>query len=289
MALPDRQGVGGVGDAYRALEAWDGGAEAKAYEAQQPARRGDWRCSAPAIPGIRPARRRALKPSTIAIDGPAASGKSTVGELLAQRLGYLTLDTGVMYRAVTWVALTRGIPIDDEHAVTALAESLHIDVLPATVDDGRQCTVTVDGQDVSWEVRSAPVDANVSVVSAYPGVRREMVRQQQRVAAGGRVVMIGRDIGTVVMPDADLKVYLDATVDERARRRWGEKCDRGEIVDYGAVLASMRRRDDIDSHREVSPLQAAADAVIVDTTDLGIEAVLDVLVNLVKECGCPRA
>jgi cytidylate kinase len=212
-----------------------------------------------------------------------------VGELLAERLGYLTLDTGVMYRAVTWVALARGIPVDDEGAVTALAESAHIDVLPATVDDGRTCTVTVDGQDVSWEVRSAPVDANVSLVSAYPGVRREMVRQQQRVAAGGRVVMIGRDIGTVVMPDADLKVYLDATVDERARRRWCEKRGRGENADFGAVLDSMRRRDEIDSHREVSPLQAAADAVIVDTTDLGIDAVLDVLVNLVKEHGCPPA
>jgi cytidylate kinase len=147
----------------------------------------------------------------------------------------------------------------------------------------------VDGRDVTWGVRSTAVDANVSVVSAYPGVRREMVRQQQRVATGGRVVMVGRDIGTVVMPEADLKVYLDATVDERARRRWCEKRERGEDADYGVVLASMRRRDEIDSHREVSPLQAAADAVIVDTTDLGIEAVLDVLVSLVKERGCPRA
>jgi cytidylate kinase len=212
-----------------------------------------------------------------------------VGELLARRLGYLTLDTGVMYRAVTWAALTSGIPVDDEAAVTALAESLHIDVLPAAVNDGRQCTVMVDGQDTSWEVRSAAVDANVSIVSAFPGVRREMVRQQQRVAAGGRVVMVGRDIGTVVMPEADLKIYLDATVDERALRRWREKRARGESADYSAVLASMRRRDEIDSHREVSPLQAAADAVIVDTTDLGIEAVLDVLTNLVKERGCPRA
>ncbi len=221
------------------------------------------------------------EPSTIAIDGPAASGKSTVGEWLARRLGYLYFDTGVMYRAVTWVALERGVLVGGEAAVTALAERLRIDVTPPTTDDGRQYTVLADGVDVTWAIRTPEVDANVSPVSAYPGVRRALVAQQRRVAAGGRVVMVGRDIGTVVLPNADLKLYLDASVEDRARRRWREVLARGERADYEAVLDSMRRRDEIDSNREVSPLRAAADAVIVDTTDLGIEEVLSEVERLI--------
>jgi cytidylate kinase len=225
--------------------------------------------------------------STIAIDGPAASGKSTVGELLARRLGYLYFDTGVMYRAVTWAALDRGIPIEDEAAVVALAGKLHIDVSPPTADDGRQYTVLADGVDITWEIRTPAVNADVSPISAYPGVRREMVRQQRRVAQGGRVVMVGRDIGTVVLPDADLKVYLDASVEERARRRWEEERARGENSDYDAVLASMRRRDQIDSNREASPLRAAEDAVVLDTTALDIEGVMVEVMRLIEEQKCP--
>jgi cytidylate kinase len=168
-----------------------------------------------------------LKPCTIAIDGPASAGKSTIGELLARRLDYLYFDTGLMYRAVTWAALARDIPIDDEAAVTALAERLRIDVIPPTVDDGRQCTVLADGVDVTWAVRTPEVDANVSPVSAYPGVRRALVVQQRRVAAAGPVVMVGRDIGTVVLPDADLKLYLDATVEEgggTTATGWSHRC-----------------------------------------------------------------
>jgi cytidylate kinase len=221
--------------------------------------------------------------STIAIDGPAASGKSTVGELLAQRLGYLYFDTGVMYRAVTWAALDRGIPIGDEAAVAALAGELHIGVAPPTADDGRQYTVLADGVDITWKIRTPAVNASVSPVSAYPGVRREMVRQQRRVAQGGRVVMVGRDIGTVVLPGADLKIYLDASVEERARRRWVEEQARGENSDYEAVLASMRRRDEIDSNREASPLRAAEDAVVLDTTALDIDGVMAEVTRLVEE------
>jgi cytidylate kinase len=224
-----------------------------------------------------------LKISTIAIDGPAASGKSTVGELLARRLGYLYFDTGVMYRAVTWAALDRGIPIEDEAAVTALAEVLHIDVTPSTADDGRQYTVLADGVDITWEIRTPEVNAAVSPVSAYPGVRKEMVRQQRRVAKCGRVVMVGRDIGTVVLPDADLKIYLDASVEERARRRWQEELARGDESDYEAVLASMRRRDEIDSNRDVSPLRAAEDAMVLDSTALTIEEVTTAVERLIEE------
>jgi cytidylate kinase len=230
-----------------------------------------------------------LKPTTIAIDGPAASGKSTIGEALARWLGYLYFDTGVMYRAVTRAALARGVPIADEAAVTALAEHLRIDVTPPTADDGRQYTVLADGQDVTWAIRAPEVDGNVSPVSAYAGVRRALVPQQRRIAAGGRVVMVGRDIGTVVLPEADLKVYLDATVEERARRRWLEIQARGEKADYQVVLVSMRRRDGIDSNRRVSPLRPAEDAVVVDTTGLSIEEVLARVERLIEERECPRA
>ena len=229
------------------------------------------------------------KPATIAIDGPAASGKSTVGELLARSLGYLYFDTGVMYRAVTWAALSRNISTGDEAAVTELAERLRIDVTPPTVGDGRQYTVLADGVDITWDIRTPEVNADVSQVSTYPGVRRAMVVQQRRVAVKGPVVMVGRDIGTVVLPDADLKFYLDASVEERARRRWQEERARGEETDYEPVLASMRRRDDIDSHRKVSPLRVAADAVVLDTTGLSIDEVFAETQRLLKEQRCPLA
>ncbi|MGQ9467156.1 MAG: (d)CMP kinase [Anaerolineae bacterium] len=223
-----------------------------------------------------------MLPSTITIDGPVASGKSTVGHLLAQRLGYLYLDTGAMYRAVTWMMLSRGIPEEDEAAATALAESLRIDVRPPTADDGRQYTVLADGEDVTWEVRRPEVDAHVSIVSAYPGVRRAMVAQQRRIAAAGRVVMVGRDIGSVVLPNADLKLYLDASPQERARRRWLERRARGESVPYEEVLAMILRRDEIDSHRAVSPLRVPDGAVVIDTTDLTVEEVLARVLQLLE-------
>lgn len=223
-----------------------------------------------------------MLPSTITIDGPVASGKSTVGHLLARRLGYLYLDTGAMYRAVTWMMLSRGIPVEDEAAATALAESLRIDVLPPTADDGRQYTVLADGEDVTWEVRRPEVDAHVSIVSAYPGVRRAMVAQQRRIAAAGRVVMVGRDIGSVVLPNADLKLYLDASPQERARRRWLERQARGESVTYEEVLAMMLRRDEIDRHRAVSPLRVPDGAVLIDTTGLTVEEVLVRLLQFVE-------
>lgn len=228
-----------------------------------------------------------MKPSTIAIDGPASSGKSTIAELLARRLDYLYFDTGVMYRAVTWAALDRGIPIEDELAVTALAQKLGVQVTPPTLNDGRQYTVLADGADVTWGIRAPEVNGNVSTVSAYPGVRRALVRQQRRVAAQGPVVMVGRDIGTVVLPEADLKIYLDASVEERARRRWREERARGEEADYEMVLASMRRRDEIDSNRKASPLRVAEGAAVLDTTSLSITEVLAEAERLVEGRGCP--
>ncbi|TKJ29841.1 MAG: cytidylate kinase [Chloroflexi bacterium B3_Chlor] len=223
------------------------------------------------------------RPSTIAIDGPAAAGKSTIGGLLAERLGYLYLDTGAMYRAVTWVALERGVDIGDEQAVTALARIMRIAITRPTVDDGRQYTVLADGEDITWEIRRPEVDSHVSRVSAYPGVREVLTEQQRSIARQGRVVMIGRDIGTVVIPDADLKVYLDASVEERARRRYLELLERGDEADYDDTLSAMKRRDRIDSDRAVAPLKAAEDAIRVNTDNLSIDEVLSVVEGIIED------
>lgn len=227
------------------------------------------------------------RPSIIAMDGPAASGKSTIGALLADCLGYVYFDTGVMYRAVTWAALARGVPIGDEAGVTALAECLVIDVVRPTVEDGRQYTVLADGQDVTWEIRQPEVDQGVSPVSAYPGVRTALTAQQRRIGHRGQIVMVGRDIGTVVLPDADLKIYLDGTLDERARRRYREILARGEAAEFEVVWASVRRRDQIDSGRALAPLRIADDAIVIDTTPLAVDQVLERVLALVN-CGGPR-
>lgn len=220
-------------------------------------------------------------PDIITIDGPSASGKSTLGNKLAQALGYLYFDTGVMYRAVTWLALKRGIDIGDEAAVTALAEQTRIDVLPPSVEDGRAYTVIVDGQDITWDIRSAQVEANVSPVSAYPGVRKALSIQQRRIGQRGRVVMVGRDIGTVILPNADLKIYLDASVEERARRRFEELRGRELPADYDDILQAMRRRDQIDSQRKVAPLRPAEDAFILCSDGFDADQVLERAKSLV--------
>lgn len=223
------------------------------------------------------------KPTTIAIDGPAAAGKSTVGCKLARKLDYLYLDTGVMYRAVTWAALRHGIDFLDETAVTALAQRLKIDILPSTTEDGRQNTILADGHDITWAIRNADIEAGVSAVSAYRGVRKALVAQQRRIAAQGQVVMVGRDIGTIVLPTAELKLFLDAQLKERAMRRHQELVHRGQMTSVDQVLAAMQQRDDIDSRREVSPLQPAADAVIINTSGLTIDQVMKVVEGLLCE------
>ncbi|MGB9299547.1 MAG: (d)CMP kinase [Anaerolineae bacterium] len=221
------------------------------------------------------------RPSTIAIDGPAASGKSTIGGLLSERLGYLYLDTGAMYRAVTWAALQKGLDVSDEEAISALARTLNIEIARPVGNDGRQYTVLADGEDVTWQIRDPEVDRHVSPVSAYAGVRKALTEQQRRVARQGSVVMVGRDIGTVVIPDADLKIYVDASPEVRARRRYLEILERGEEAEYESILHDMRRRDGIDSQRQVAPLRAAEDAVRVDTDNLSIAEVLRVVEELV--------
>jgi len=222
-----------------------------------------------------------LRQITIAIDGPAASGKSTVGARLAHRLGYLYFDTGVMYRAVTWAALDRGVAIDDEEAITRLAEELEIRVLRPTLDDGRQYTVLADGRDITWDIRSPEVNQGVSPVSAYLGVRRALTARQRAIGADGGVVMVGRDIGTVVLPEAEIKVYLDASLHERARRRHLEDLRRGKASDMAEVIRDLRRRDRIDSTRAAAPLRPADDAIILDSTNLTADQVVERIVALV--------
>ena len=214
-------------------------------------------------------------PAIIAIDGPAASGKSTLGRRLADALGYLFFDTGVMYRAVTWLALQGGLDVNNEAAVSALAKNSQIEVLPASKDDGRVCDVIVEGRDITWAVRDPDVDANVSLVSTYREVRRALSEQQRRIGLRGRVVMVGRDIGTVVLPEADLKIYLDASAHERAHRRYNEIRARGNEQEYDEILDQVHQRDRIDSTRDVAPLRAAQDAVIIDSDSLSADEVFE--------------
>lgn len=219
--------------------------------------------------------------STIAIDGPAASGKSTLAKKLASKLGYLYFDTGVMYRAVTLAALRHGVPVGAEEAVSDIAQKLDLDVRPPSVKDGRQYDVIMDGEDVTWEIRSPEVDRNVSQVSMYAGVRDAMTKLQREIGARGAVVMVGRDIGTVVLPDADLKIYLDASVEARARRRFEECVSRGESPEYDDILEGMRKRDRIDSTRELAPLRPASDATIINNTSLSVEQALEEVLELI--------
>ncbi|MCZ2127754.1 MAG: (d)CMP kinase [Anaerolineales bacterium] len=212
-------------------------------------------------------------PSIIALDGPAASGKSTVGRKLADALGYLFFDTGVMYRAVTWIALDEKINVNDEVAVTRIVQTTDIDIRPPSQNDGRACDLLVGERDITWDVRSSAVDANVSAVSAYVGVRAALTEQQRRIGLRGKVVMVGRDIGTVVLPEADLKIYMDASAEERARRRYKETVARGAEADYDEILKKMIERDRIDSTRAVAPLRPADDALILDTDSLTEEQV----------------
>lgn len=208
------------------------------------------------------------KPSTIAIDGPAASGKSTLAITLADYLDFLYFDTGVMYRGITLVALNGGDTLPSEERCVELANITRIDVQPPSKQDGRLYDVIIDGKDQTLEIRLPNVDANVSVVSAYPDVRNALTKQQRRIALEGDVVMVGRDIGTVVLPEAEIKIYLDASVEERARRRHSECLTRGDKVEYEEVLRSMRQRDKIDSNRQVAPMKPADDAIIISSNGI---------------------
>lgn len=214
-------------------------------------------------------------PEAITIDGPASSGKSTVAAILAKELAYLYFDTGVMYRAVTYGVLQSNISLLDEPGITSLAEKVKIDISEPSVNDGRQYDVRMDGNDITWEIRTRLVDQHVSQVSAYSGVRKAMTYQQRQIGLRGKVVMVGRDIGTVVLPEAKLKIYLDASSEERARRRFKELIDRGEAANFENILAGIKKRDEIDSTRQIAPLKPAEDAVIINTDHLSVSQVVE--------------
>ena len=223
---------------------------------------------------------------TIAIDGPAGSGKSSVARRVADVLGYLYLDSGAMYRALALKALRRNVATDDEAGLELLAGETHIELKPPTPEHekaGSKNCVFLDGAEVTDAIRTAEVAQAASRLATIAGVRRVLVAEQQRAGAGGGVVMEGRDIGTVVFPNAELKIFLDASPEVRAERRWKEHQEKGEDVSILQVLEEVRERDKRDRERKVSPLVRAADAVVVDNTAMDVEETARLLVMLARE------
>jgi cytidylate kinase len=223
---------------------------------------------------------------TIAIDGPAGSGKSSVARRVAELLGYLYLDSGAMYRALARKALDRKVPLNDEARLEALAKETHIELKPPTPEleaAGAKNRVFLDGREVTREIRTPEVAQAASRLATMAGARRVLVAEQQRAGAGGGVVMEGRDIGTVVFPGAELKIFLDASPEERSERRWKEHQEKGEKLTLPEVFDEVIERDKRDRERKVSPLVRAADAVLLDNTAMGIEETARLIVMLAQQ------
>ncbi len=219
------------------------------------------------------------KPLQIAIDGPAGAGKSSVAKVLARRLGCIYLDTGAMYRAVTWLAIEKQAAFDDMDAMRGLLETIELEFKEV---DGLQ-HLYCNGTDVTEAIRTPEISANVSAVSMIPMVREAMTAQQQKIAAGYDVLMDGRDIGTTVLPNAQYKFFLTASLEERARRRALELEQKGVAVDMKQLMADIALRDKKDSEREISPLKQAEDAVLIDTSDLTFDEVVENLFMRIKK------
>jgi cytidylate kinase len=218
-----------------------------------------------------------LKPQLIAIDGPVAVGKSSVGALLARRLGYVFFDTGMMYRAFTWKVLESGISIEDEQKICQLANTTKFDFVPSKEGN---ISFLVDGEDVSSKLLYPEIEELVPLIAKVAGVRQTLILEQRRLAQRGKIVMAGRDIGTVVLPWAELKIFLTASTEERARRRYKELLERGENSSLEIVLADLKKRDEMDIHRTISPLKPAGDAIIIDTENFALEQVVDKIYTL---------
>ena len=223
------------------------------------------------------------KQITIAIDGPAGAGKSTLARRVANELGYLYIDSGAMYRAAAWVMLKNRVAIDDHATIVRLVSQSDIELRPPDETSHGRVRVFVDGDDVSMIVRSRIITKFSSPVSAIGGVRALLVKRQQAMAASGGVVMDGRDIGTVVLPDADLKVFLTASSTVRAQRRQKEMQELGQFADYDTILQEIETRDQLDTTRDISPLRQAPDAILINTDELNIEQVVERVLSLAKE------
>lgn len=215
----------------------------------------------------------------IAIDGPASSGKSTIAKILAEEYNLLYVDTGAMYRTLTYAALQAGIPVDNENQLIQLLNQIKITFKREQAVQ----LVFLNEKDVTEEIRENDVTNNVSMVASFEKVRKELVRQQQEIAKESGVAMDGRDIGTVVLPDADVKIFLVASVDERAQRRHQENLERGIASDLEKLKEEIKARDEFDSNREVSPLKQAQDAIRIDTTSLSIAEVVTACKNIIQE------
>jgi len=223
---------------------------------------------------------------TIAIDGPAGSGKSSVARLVAQMLGYLYLDSGAMYRALALKALHQDISLEEESRLVDLARKTHIELRPPTPEQeraGAKNSVFLDGLEVTLAIRTSDVAQAASRLATIGPVREVLVAEQQRAGAGGRVVMEGRDIGTVVFPDAELKLFLEAAPEVRAERRWKEHQEKGEQFTLAEVLEEVRERDRRDRERKVSPLVRAQDAVLIDNTAMNIEETARLVIMLAQQ------
>ena len=218
-----------------------------------------------------------MKPQLIAIDGPVAVGKSSVGSLLAKRLGYIFFDTGMVYRAFTWKVLKSDISPGDEQKLCQLANTTEFDFVP--LKEGN-LSLLIDGEDVSSKLLCPEIEQQVPLIAKVAGVRQAMVSEQRRLAQRGKVVMAGRDISTVVLPWAELKIFLTASTEERAKRRYKELLKRGQNSSLQAALADLKKRDEMDIHRPISPLKPAEDAIIIDTENLTLEQVVDKIYTL---------
>lgn len=219
----------------------------------------------------------------IAIDGPSGAGKSTIAKAVAKKLNFSCLDTGAMYRAIAWRAIKDGVDLSDDEALGTIAAEKHIE-FGHDAGDPLPKKVSIDGVDITSDIRTMEIDRAVSPVSSAPSVRKALVAQQQRIGESGNYVVEGRDIGTVVFPDAALKIYLTASDEERAHRRVRQNVDRGVgSIDYQEVLADLQRRDEHDSTRATSPLKPADDAIMLDSTGTYIEDVIDRICDLARE------
>jgi len=218
-------------------------------------------------------------PFCVAIDGPAGAGKSTVAKIIAEKLNYIYVDTGAMYRAITLRALQQHVNLEDEQALTGLAASTRIE-LSAGCNKGAR--VFMDGKEVSFEIRAPEVSRNVSLVARVPGVRKELVDQQRRMARSSNVVMEGRDVGTVIVPDAQVKIFLTACVNERAKRRRKDLAGQGFKLTLGDMMEEINERDKLDSSRSVAPLVPAPDAEIIDSSKMRMHNVVELILELVR-------